>query len=182
MMHLRFRNGTISSPFLIFVRCARQLSDEELLQRLGIVGFVRDPKPADNVSCVYLTEDNLWTHIADDWCYTLWHMRTIREAIAGLAKQFEIFTCSVGDSDHSFDFAYYCNGTLFRKYVVMDPHWKGGEVVQDIGTRLPGEDEALKLPDETDRVLFLASLLGIDLQHELDRIRVYSRPRARTIV
>jgi hypothetical protein len=94
-----------------------------------------------------------------------------------LAKRHDVFACSVGDSDHSYDFVYYHGGRLRRKYVVEDPHWHGGSVAEDYGLPLPGESEANQVPDELTRVLFLASLLGIDLQHEGKSVRIYTKPR-----
>ena len=52
--------------------------------------------------------------LADDWHYTLWHMESTRLAIEAIAKFHEIFACSEGDCDRSFDYVYYQDGRLMR--------------------------------------------------------------------
>ena len=44
--------------------------------------------------------------VADDWHYTLWHMPSTRPALQALGRGCDVFACSVGDCDRSFDFAY----------------------------------------------------------------------------
>lgn len=171
---------TLRSPYFIFIRCAGQYDDIELLHQLGIHGFVRDSEPTGKL-CVFVTEDKQWTHVADDWFYTLWHGRHTParfEGIQTLARKHDIFTCSVGDVDESFDFVYYSGGRLMREYVVEDPDFKGGKVVQDMGPLLPNEEKSLKEPDPLKRVLGIAQSLGIDTQHRRDQIRTYSKEYA----
>jgi hypothetical protein len=170
-------NGTISAPYFIFLRCAGECADDEILRMLDIDGHKRNASPTSGQSHLYLTEDKVWTHVADDWYCSLWHSRRIRPAMARVATRFDVFACSVGDTDQSYDFIYYRNAQLVRKYVVEDPHWRGGKVVEDYGAPLPGENEAHKVHDELHRVLFIASLLGVDLRHKLDSIRIYTKAR-----
>src|SRR4029079_5465413 len=97
-----------------------------------------------------------WTLLADDWYYTLWHLKSTQLAIASLAARHDVFACSVGECDHSFDFIYYKNGQLIRKYVVVYPSFTRREVVEDFGDPLPGETAALQHECELHVVLTIA--------------------------
>lgn len=169
-------SGRIHSPHFIFIRCDGAYTDAELLQKLELVGYERIKSPPDLRPYVCITNDRQWTHIADDWSYTLWHMPSTRDVIEEFGKDHEVFACSVGECDRSWEFVYYRNGRLLRKYIVEDPHFRGGVVVEDHGVPLEGEEEARKLTDEQETVLAIASSLGIDVRHNERAIRVYARP------
>jgi hypothetical protein len=112
--------------------------------------------------------------LADDWRYTLWHMESTRPAIATLAKSFDIYACSVGDCDHSFDFVYYRDGRLVRKSVVRDPDFRRGRVVENFGDPLPRESAAFKHHDESRIVLTIATSLGIQVPFDESHVRIYA--------
>lgn len=171
-------NGTIHSPYFIFLRTVTTYADRDLLQRFGLPEYrsITDPPRLGRHVCI--TNDDHWTHIADDWFYTLWHMPATRQAIAEIAVHCDVFTCSVGESDESYDFGYYRNGRFVRSYVVDDPQWRGGKVVQDIGQRIHSEWEAKQHKDQLQIVLSIASSLGIDLRHESKHLRFYAPPHA----
>lgn len=112
--------------------------------------------------------------IADDWYYTLWHMTSTRPAIALLGESCDVFACSVGDCDHSFDFLYYRDGHLVRRYVVADPDFRGGRIVENFGDPLKGEETALKQDDELKIVKQIARSLGIKIDYGENEIRIYA--------
>jgi len=122
-------------PYYIFLKCAGRYADADLLRRFGLVNYCR--VPADNTQHLrqhaILADDGPWTLLADDWYYTLWHLPTTRPMLEELAQQCDVFACSVGDCDRSFDFVYYRDGRLVRKYVVTDPHFRGRVLVQNVG-------------------------------------------------
>lgn len=169
--------GYLHAPFFIFINCGGAYSDADLLRRFGLTGYKRIPEPSDSRRCVYLTQDKQWTHIADDWSYELWHRPAIWGAIAEIAKDYDVFACSVGDCDHSWEFICYRHGRLLRKHVVEDPNFtRGGIVVEDFGIPLEGEADAMKRSDELETVLAIATSLGIDVNHSSKEIRVYAAP------
>ena len=96
----RIRNGRIDAPYYIFVRCAGVYSDTDLLMKLGLHGYSPNRVESDLDRHVSVVESGEWILIADDWFYSLWHMKDVREAIVALAATHEVFTCSVGDIDH----------------------------------------------------------------------------------
>lgn len=114
-------------------------------------------------------------HVADDWLYTLWHLATVNAAIPSLAKNHDVFTCSVGDADNSFDFEYFHDGNSVRKYVVEDSEYRRGLVVEDFGSPLPSEAEAMNQPDPLIAVLEIAHSLGINTLHDPTLIRAYTK-------
>jgi hypothetical protein len=169
-------HGELHAPYFIFLRCPDRYSGAELLRRFGL----SDYRPCEGVPGLgryaILADDGRWTLIADDWYYTLWHMRSTRPTLAALGKECDVFACSVGDCDRSFDFVYYRDSRLVRKYVVEDPHFQGGVVVEDIGEPLPGEAAAFAHSDELKIVLDIAASLDIKTEYTEQDLRLYAEP------
>jgi hypothetical protein len=169
-----FVHGELHAPYFIFLRCAGLYSDADLLHRFGLATY----RPASTASRLtryaILADDGEWTLLADDWYYTLWHMPSTRPTLALLGEHCDVFACSVGDCDHSFDFVYYRDSRLVRKYVVEDPHFRGGSVVENTGEPLPGETAAFGHTDEVRIVLAVAASLGIKTDYAEHDIRVYA--------
>ena len=173
MTNLFYSPGLLHSPYFIFVRCSGKYSDADLLHRFGLTKYTRTGKILGSGPYALISDDSTWTMLADDWRYTLWHMESTRPAIAKLARSFDTYACSVGDCDHSFDFLYHRDGRLVRKYVVEDPDFHGGRVVENIGGTLPGESDAFKHEDETRIVLSIATSLGIQVPCDESHVRIY---------
>jgi hypothetical protein len=170
-------HGTILTLNSIFFRKPVAYSDDALLGRLGIEGYLFDPTPEDSSRYVLVTEDREWVHILDDLSYSMWHTPSVHEAIPHLSHEFDIFMYTVGDADNSYEFAYYREGRLARRCVVDDTTWgqSEGVVVEDNGEPLPLE---LTGPRDSDNWMWMRSIagsLGIDLRHRRDQIRAYTR-------
>ena len=167
-----FIDGKLYAPYFIFLRCAGRYSDADLLRWFGLTGY----RPVKSTSRLgrdgVLADDGLWTMLADDWYYTLWHMPTTRPTLAELAESCDVFACSVGDCDHSFDFVYYRDGRLVRRYVVEDPDFRGGRVAENFGEPLPGEPTAFAETDEMRIVPSIAASLGIRTDYGERDVRV----------
>jgi hypothetical protein len=81
-----FIDGELHAPHFIFLRCAGQYSDAELLGRFGLPTY-RPTKEAPRLGrYAILADDGEWTMIADDWYYTLWHMPSTRPTLAALGE------------------------------------------------------------------------------------------------
>lgn len=168
-----FFDGKLYAPYYIFLRCAGEYADWDLLERFGLGGYKRVKSAPRMLRYAIIADDGTWTLLADDWFYTLWHKKTTRSTIEKLAEQHDIFACSVGDCDRSFDFVYYQDGRLVRKFVVADPNFRGGTVVENFGEPLPAEADAFKQNDELRIVLELAASLGIKTQYTEAQARIY---------
>jgi hypothetical protein len=175
MKPLQIIERHIHSPYFIFIKGGVRHSDREVMAMLGIEGFKEARSPKFSNRFMHITDDGEWLHIADDWFYSLWHSTTVRNRIAEIAKEHDIFTCSVGDIDHSFNFQYYSSGSLVRNYVVEDPDHNGGHVTEDFGVPLPAEFEALTQTCELVKVLSIAQSLGIRVDHQEAAVRTFSR-------
>jgi hypothetical protein len=169
-------DGRINSPYLICVNADGVLSDVTLLQLFGLLDYERVDPARGLRRHALLADGGGWTVLADDWYYTLWHMPETRPTIASLGASWDVFAGSVGDSDRSFDFAYYQDGRLVRRYVVEDPHYRGGVVIADEGEPLPGEAEALREADEWQKVLGVARAIGVPTAYNERDVRVYAPP------
>jgi hypothetical protein len=168
----------LHSGYFIFVRCSGSLSDEQLLELFGIASY-QPPTGSFTWTGDYarIAGDGQWSLIMDCWLYTLWYSRLTEQVIQQLSQTWDVFACSVGEADYSFDFEYRQAGRLVRQYIVIDPHYSGGEVSKDEGVPLPGEQESLKASDELSRVLGIAEALGIQLNTMAQNVRVYVKPR-----
>ena len=169
-----FINGQLHAPYFIFVRGAGRYSDAELLRLFGLSAYRPMKSSHHSGHHAILGDDGPWTMIADDWHYTLWYMPTTRPALQELGQSCDVFACSVGDCDHSFDFEYYSSGRLVRRYVVADPDFRGGVVVENTGRPLLGEPAAFRESDELRRVLAVAASLGIRTDYAEGDVRVYA--------
>ena len=115
-------NGQLHSPYFIFVRRPHEFADADLLTRFRLHNYERTESVAQLDRYAIVADAGTWTLLADDWHYTLWHMPTTGQTIEDLAATHDVFACSIGDIDQSFDFVYYRNAALVRKYVVSDPY------------------------------------------------------------
>ena len=168
---------TIHSPYFIFVRCNGAITDTDILQRFGLAKYSAARCAPRMGLYAVLADDGEWTMLADNWHYQLWHRESTGNAINDIATTYDVFTCSVGDSDDSFDFIYYRNGKLVRKYVVTDPHYSGGTISEDIGESLKQESDILANSDgQLKLVLALAKSVGIRTDYAEDELRVYVSP------
>lgn len=171
-----FVHGELQSYYFIFLKCSGKFSDAELLQQFGLSAHSRTNAFPSDCSYVLLADDGEWTLIADDWWYTLWHLPSTRTRIAAIGQTCDVFACSFGDCDRSFDFAYYHDSRLIRRYVVEDPHFQGGVVVENFGDPLPGEAAAFKEADQLKLVLGVAASLGIKTEYNEHDLRAYAGP------
>jgi hypothetical protein len=169
-------HGRLHAPYFIFLRCAGRYSDSDLLQRFGLADYRPRKGLPDRGRYAILAADGQWSLIADDWRYTLWHKPSTRPALVALAETCDVFACSVGDCDRSFDFVYYRDARLVRRFVVADPHFQGGVVVEDMGQPLPGEATAFQQSDEFTIVLGIANSLGIKTDFSERDLRAYAPP------
>ncbi|BDS11326.1 hypothetical protein [Aureispira anguillae] len=175
---MRIIDSTLFSPFYIFIK-ASDLSDSEVLNLLGIKKFEllnkyqKHPKNWQKKRTLFITECKNWIHIMDFMDYNLWHNPQLRINLELISKKYDIFYCSTGDDDYSYDFTYLKEGILKRKLIVEYPNYKGPIIKENIGKRLLGESEKIVLKDERKEVLSIAKAIGINLNHEESKIRQY---------
>jgi len=180
---MRIINNRFSTPYFIFIKDNSKLSDKELFEKLGLENYELFSGNLERLfnagglkkRYLFLTEDGEWKHLMDDWFYTLWHDKELKLKIKELSFDYDIFTCSVGDCDDSFDFVYYQKGNVKREYVVEDPKFNGGELVKNIGEPFRIENIALSKNSPFEKVLTVANSLGIAINHDLKKIRCYGR-------
>jgi len=183
-MNPKITQNKFNSGFFTFVKDYGEISDKELLKRLNVLHYQILPaekgKNFFEYDCpkLYLTEDNEWTHIIDDYAYSfmkhLWIHRE-QEIILNLAKDFEIFQCSINEMDEGFGFSYYNGGRLQRQYIVRNRKSSFTETYVDknFGDPFFNEEIALKKNGQKNKVLSVAELLGIKINHNLKDIRSY---------
>ena len=137
--------GFLHTPFMIYVRSYNTLSDEDFMSLFGLRDYQKISPPLPFIGRhVVFANDTEWTHIADDYRYTLYHSPQTVEAIEELSKSYDVFSCSTGDIDESFELEYYQNKNLVRKLVFKHDVVKNTQIVSvDTGTKLPGEPAAL---------------------------------------
>lgn len=184
-MNMLIKNNSFFAPYYIFIKEGHKLKEKELFERLELLDYnlILDKWKSDakilldlKKRYLFLTQVENWTHLMDDWMYTLWHDTNFKDNVTKLSEHFDIFCCSVGDVDDSFDFKYFENGKLKREYIVEDPKFRGGEVTKNFGIPFIGEEIALnKKKEPLDKVLSIAQLVGINTKHQLGKIKCYAR-------
>ncbi len=179
-------NEKIVAPYFIFIKGINEKNDAEVLELLELgEGKLLNPdvtidiKQVDEESSAYLFRNENWIHIIDSWYYSLWHSQMLSDRIEELGKKLEIFTCSFGDVDESFDFRYFKGGKKVREYIVDSPNWNNQVVRVDFGEPLQAEliilnkrDEVSK-DDEIRNILQIAESLGIQLPKSAEGIKCY---------
>jgi len=172
--------GFLHTPFMIYTRSYNKLSDEYLMNLLGLQDYSKTSPPLPFPgSHVVFANDNEWTHIADDYGYTLWHSPQTINAIEILSKSYDVFRNSLGDIDNSFEFEYHHNGELVRKFVFKHDVFEKTEfVAADIGRKLAGEPTTLDDLKSSSENMFptITQALGIvrvtdPLQNRFYRIK-----------
>lgn len=98
-----------------------------------------------------------------------------------LSKSYDVFRNSLGDIDDSFDFEYYQNGELVRKFVFKHDVFKKTEFIAvDIGRKLVGEPTALDDLKTSSEKMFpsMTQALGITRMTDPLQNRFYSKKAA----
>lgn len=171
--------GRLHAPYFLFLHCQGLFTDRQLLHQFGLTNYIPAKPTRPIQQSAILADAGGWCLLADDWYYTLWHKETTRPVLAQMGQSFDVFACSVGDCDRSFDFVYYRDGRLVRKYIVHSPRYTDQIVVENVGEPLPGEATAFKESDEINLVLGVAASLGLKVKFEERDFRVYV-PRSRS--
>eukprot|EP00913_Durusdinium_trenchii_P035227 g32957.t1 len=123
---------------------------------------------------VVLIDAGDWTVVADSWSYNLWHSPETRIAIDVLARDYDLYVCSVGDCDLSYAFEYHKNGALRRKHVVESPAFNDQIVTADLGEPLQGEGDIWDRDiDDAFRIQLLGESLGIPMIVSYSQLRTY---------
>src|SRR5262245_61293873 len=108
-------DGRLHSPFFIFIKHPHGYSDFDILARFQLGSYRRSRATSRLGRRAIMADAGSWTLLADDWYYTLWHLEPTWAAIEELGRSHEVFACSVGECDLSFDYVHYQEGRLKRK-------------------------------------------------------------------
>jgi len=160
--------GFLHTPFMIFIRSYNTLSDEDFMRLFGLRDYQKMFPPLPSIGWhVVFANDSEWTHIADDYRYTLWHSPKTTEAIEELSRSYDVFRCCIGDIDESFEFEYFQNGNRIRKFVFEHDVFKKTQIVTvDKGQSLQGE------PAELDNLKSSAEKMFPTITQALGIVRV----------
>jgi len=171
----------LHTPFMLFVRSFNTLSDDELLTLFGLRDYQKMSPPLPFLGWhVVFANDNEWVHIADDFRYTLWQSPKTAEVVEELSRSYDVFRCSIGDIDESFEFEYYQNGNLIRKFTFEHNVLERTEIVTvDIGQRLTGEPVELNDLKFSAPKMFqpITQALGIERVFDPSKNRFYCKLR-----
>ena len=180
--YLFSKRGYLATPFMIYVRSYNVISDQEFMEIFGLKNYqkraISDSKLFD--SHVIFTNDFEWTHIADDLGYTLWHSPRTSEVIAELGKSYDIFRNSIGDIDDSFEFEYYRNGKLARKFDYEHNVFKGTRsITAEVGSKIIAEPNTFEELHTAAEKMFpeITKALGIVRVTDPTQLRYYAKEK-----
>ncbi|WP_338790963.1 hypothetical protein [Bernardetia sp. MNP-M8] len=164
--------GSFHSPFFIFIKGLNHLSDIEILKLLELKNIEKRDFEKETECYLRITRDKEWVHIMDNWYYNLWKCTGITEILKQLGKKYDLLHASWGDSDYSFDFVYYKNGKLRRKYEAIELDGTSSETtVFEEG--IPLEEENIIKREQLSNIIRIAKSIGIEINHKLGNIVCY---------
>lgn len=139
-MRMRFDDdGTLLSGHYVFIE-RKPVSDRELLAQIGLVHDLEPGTEAPyGMPDVYLAHDGKWAHVMDGLHYMLWNSRRFSQRLQSIVGEHDVFRCTFGDCDESYDYSYYRAGRLVRAVDVGSPNYDDLEIRRDFGERLPEE-------------------------------------------
>ena len=181
---MRIIDGQLWSPFYIMVKDYGGLKFNELFQQLNIDRYSHQIKEnkleigSESLDVLFAIRRGNWVQIMDNWGYKLWHDKQIRKDVEQLSKSYEIFQFSIGDIDYSYDFAYYKNGVLKRKFAIEADHPSEEIIKENFGSSLKGESETKKYREPFDKIRPITNSIGIPFEHDLNEIEVFSKNKA----
>jgi len=163
-------------PCYICIKGIAEKKDLEVLKLLQITSDIAqayDELTTEDFE-IFVSRDDQWIHVIDNFFWMLNQSENVTKSIEALGVHYDIFTCSVGDADLSFDFKYFKNGKLRREYVVKSPNFNDEVISINFGIPLSGEKEGLQKKDQLDKVLFIAHSLGIDIPKDFEKLTAYN--------
>jgi hypothetical protein len=184
-MLISFQNNHFSSGFFFFLRTQGKWSDEQVMDLLELKGYSRIPnalgdKPyEDGKRYLFLTDDEEWTHLMDDWYYTHRNEGGFFDRLRLLSQQVDILTFSVGDVDESFQLFYFRKGIEERALEVTESGQGELQVLRDEGVPFPDEPIPQRGTDPLPNLFKVAASLGISQLPNPHHIRAYFRPHSK---
>lgn len=94
-------NGKFCSPYYLMVKDYGELEVAQLFKLLHIDRYahlVQENKTEagrDSSNVLFVTRQNDWIQLMDNWGYTFWHDEKIREDMEQLFKSYELFQFSL---------------------------------------------------------------------------------------
>lgn len=164
--------GRFHSPFRIFVRDLNSSHYAHLIDALCLHGY-KPVKPNSMQRQLAIVPLDGWTMLADDWCYTLWHMPSTMQFVDDAAKRSEIYYDFVGDCDESYEFGYFRSGAIIRKVAVASPHYSDQILETNIGVPLLVENVDRMTDDIEGYVDSIAHFVGIRLPRVGDTVLAF---------
>lgn len=168
---------SINFPSYICIKGISEKSDLEVLKLLNITSDItqayNELTAAEDFD-IFVSRDDQWIHIIDNFFWMLNESEVVAKRIETLGEHYELYTCSVGDADLSFDFKYFKNGKLRREYVVKSPNFNNEVIAVNFGDALSGETEGLRKKDQIEKVLFIAQSLGIKIPTNFEKLTAYN--------
>jgi hypothetical protein len=164
--------GNLCLPYWIALRPSGQYSDAVLLDIFGLTGYRQSSSRPHLEPCVVLANCGEWALIADGLAYILSNRLSTRPAVEALGRQCEVFECYLADCIDEFEFAYYRDGRLIRRYSVTEGQ-DGPVLLADVGDVLPGEVDAATQPYRPETRLAVAAALGIKTTFTEQDVRCY---------
>ncbi|MDU9047261.1 MAG: hypothetical protein Q3M30_00310 [Candidatus Electrothrix sp. Rat3] len=169
----------LHAPYFTFIKEEGKLSVTKLLQTLEIEGYKSTEYVEDFNHYFFIVRDGKWTHIIDDWYYTLWHSKPFLSNIRKLASNYEIFSFMIGDSDNSFEIEYHRGGQMMRHFIFDQSPFGNGEVKEDLGKKFEIESKIKIGDDPLNHLWSIADSLGINSNHKQDEIDIFTKPYKR---
>lgn len=177
---MRIIKGQLQAPFYLIIKDYKELEIQELFESLNIERYsyqIKEDKEKVGLNSwdvLYVIRRGNWIQLMDNWGYTLWHDKRIHQDIEKLSKSYEIFQFSFSDAYYDYDFTYFKNGELMRRFSIVANTPKEEVIKVDFGIPLKGESGKHKYKEPIKKIIPIVKSLGITFDHNIDDIEIYS--------
>lgn len=177
------RERVYSAYHWIFVRCATQFTDAEILDKLHIaaepLGTYESMFQGLPRASVAIGRCGEWIGLADDASYTIWNSQQTIQRIRQMAATWDVLQYFIADCDNSHSLRYFRSGLRVREWLVLAGPDDDYIVHTTHGKPLPREEPMLTLECFSAVVGSLKESLGIVTDFRYGDLQFYTHRRAR---
>lgn len=158
----------IKGFLFIFIKDNNELSPSQIIEALNI--HTINPSIEENgiLEELQFIRKNNWIYLIDHGWHLYVFLDYLYSGLSRIGKKYELFFCTAGDVDTSYDFKYYNNKELVRDFSFQfENHSDGeGKIVSDYGTPFLVEEELDNINEPFDKIFALMKSFSFDLEIE----------------
>jgi hypothetical protein len=157
-----WKSGFPSVSFYFFAK-GFEGTPREFLDEIGLRAYREAHVAEAREDFVFVCQKDDWTGLIENWGMRLQFSKEIQRHMKAMGGRLCSISAWVGDCDHTFGFRYFEVGRLRRVLEEGDPTRGDPRVLRNSGDILGFESCFESFSDESERLPFVASKLGVPL-------------------